>query len=286
MKLLPGLALAIIVLAFAGLMVWRQFDDLADRRVGAKLAAFQVSEPARFDPALVAQLPEPARRYFEFVIKPGTPLHTVAEIEMTGRFSLGTQDSPNYLPMAARQTLAGPAGFVWRMSAQRGLLRISGSDALSHGGNWTRFWLIGLLPVARVSGTADHRRSAFGRAVAEAAFWTPAALLPGPGITWTQVDATTARVAVRYDGMEQSVDVTIAADGRPVRIALQRWSDANADKVFRLQLFGGLLSEFRDFDGFRLPTRVEAGNQFGTAAYFPFYLADVTRIAFPSGAGR
>jgi hypothetical protein len=33
--------------------------------------------------------------------------------------------------------------------------------------------------------------------------------------------------------------------------------------------------------GYRLPFRVEAGNMFGTADYFPFFLADVTEIRFP-----
>ena len=33
---------------------------------------------------------------------------------------------------------------------------------------------------------------------------------------------------------------------------------------------------------FRLPTRVEAGNQFGTEAFFPFFIAEVTAVRFPS----
>lgn len=286
MWMLPVLVLALAALAIASMAVWRQLDRLADRNAVARLDSIRARHPLRFDRAHIAQLPEVARRYFGFVIKPGAPLHAIAEIEMTGRFSLGPRELPNWLAMTARQTLAGPRGFVWRMAARRGLTRISGSDALVDDRNWTRFWLGGLVPVARVSDTLDHRRSAFGRAVAEAAFWTPAALLPGPGITWTQVDAATARVTVRCDGIVQSVDVTIEADGRPTQVALQRWSDANADKVFRLQPFGGFLSEFREVDGFRLPMHVEAGNQFGTAAYFPFYQADVTRITFRPGAVR
>ncbi len=231
---------------------------------------------------MVANLPDPARRYFSFTITPGTPLYAVAEIEMTGRFSLGTKESPNYMAMRAHQVLAAPEGFVWSMSARNGLMRISGSDAAADGVSWTRFWLMGLVPVARISGTVDHRRSAFGRYVAEAVFWTPAALLPRPGVVWEDLDENTARVTVTHDGMQQSVDVTVDTDGRPVTVVFSRWSDANPEKTFKIQPFGGILSEFRDFDGFRLPTHVEAGNQFGTDAYFPFFIADVTEITFPS----
>ncbi len=53
-------------------------------------------------------------------------------------------------------------------------------------------------------------------------------------------------------------------------------------KRYRLQPFGGFLPEFREFGGFRLPTHIEAGSHFGTDAYFPFFIADVQEITFPS----
>src|SRR5690606_38960767 len=133
----------------------------------------------------------------------------------------------------------------------------------------------------RMGGDPNHARSAFGRMVAEAVFWTPAALLPGPGIRWEHVDDDVARVTVEHRGLSQSVDVTVASDGRPLEVRFERWSNANPDKVHRRQPFGGYLSAFREFDGFRLPTRVEAGNFFGTEQYFPFFLVDVTNIDFP-----
>ena len=79
--------------------------------------------PARFDVAMLAGLPEPVRRYFLFSITPGTPLYTVADIEMSGQFGMGDLHNPNYLPMQARQTLALPTGFIWQMQASRRWLR-------------------------------------------------------------------------------------------------------------------------------------------------------------------
>ncbi|MGP1356455.1 MAG: DUF6544 family protein, partial [Roseicyclus sp.] len=70
----------------------------------------------------------------------------------------------------------------------------------------------------------------------------------------------------------------------PVTVTFQRWSNANPEGVHRLQPFGGILSDFREVQGFRLPFRVEAGNMFGTEAYFPFFLADVQEIRFPQRA--
>lgn len=271
-------AVGMLALLVAGLGFWRLRDHRSDRLARRRLIASQPVSPARFDPSMVAGLPEPVRRYFRFAIRPGTPVCTVAQISMAGRFGLGSRVAPNYLSMTAEQVLALPSGFIWAMHAAKGWLHMSGSDSES----WTRFWLMGLISVARLGGTPDHARSAFGRYAAEAVFWTPAALLPGPGVRWEAVDENTARVVVTHDGMVQPVDVTVAADGAPTLVTLLRWSDANPDKVHRLQPFGGHLSEYRDFGGFRLPTHVEAGNFFGTEAYFPFFIVDVLSIDFPA----
>lgn len=270
----------ILVLAVAWALVLLRMKDLrADRSEWRRLQSFQPHSPIVFRPEMVAELPEPARRYFAFTIQPGTPILSVAEIDMRGHFSLGTKDSHKYQPMEARQILAPPHGFVWAMRT-RGGMPVSGSDS----GRWTRFRILGLVPVARLGGDPDHTRSAFGRYIGEAVIWAPAALLPGPGIVWEDVDDNTACVTVKYGTLVQAVDVTVNEHGRPVEVSFQRWSNANPDKAHRLQPFGALMSDFRDVGGYRLPFRVEAGNLFGTDDYFPFFLADVTAIRFPEHA--
>ncbi len=268
---------ALLLLAVACLYLWRLMDHRTDRIEMERLLETQPLDPEKFDSRMLAGLPGVARRYFEFTILPGTPLHTAAHIFMTGQFSLGTKDAPAYLNMIADQVLAAPIGFVWKMTAKNGLMQISGSDSAS----WTRFWVMGLIPVTRMGGNRDHARSAFGRYVAEAVFWTPAALLPGPGIRWEAVDGQTAKVVISHGELEQAVYLTVDKEGRPIKVSFPRWSNANPEKVFRIQRFGGYLSKYREFQGFRLPTHVEAGNHFGTDNYFPFFIVDVSNIRFP-----
>lgn len=269
-------AIVLVSLCIIALAVLRLMDRRDDRAEWDRLAAQQPEAPGRFDPEMVADLPEPARRYFAYAIEPGTPLLPVSVIEMTGEFSLGTKDDPRYQPMEAHQILAAPEGFVWAMRTTGGM-PVSGSDS----GRWTRFRIFGLIPVARLGGDPDHTRSAYGRYVGEAVIWAPAALLPGPGITWDAVDEDTARVTVEHGPLSQAVDVTVDAEGRPVTAVFQRWSDANPDREHRLQPFGATMSDFREVGGYRLPFRVEAGNHYGTEDYFAFFRADVTAIRFP-----
>lgn len=275
---LTAIILGVLTLAIAALGLWRWTDNRADGAERARLLSFQPQAPALFDPDMVAGLPEPARRYFTFTIAPDTPLYTVAELSMTGQISNGTKEAPNYMQMTATQTLAAPHGFLWKMSARNGAMRMAGSDS----GEWTRFWLLGLAPIVRAGGTEDHRRSAYGRYAAEAVFWTPAALLPGPGIKWEGVDDNTARVTISHGDLVQEVTVEVDAEGRPLRAYFDRWTNANPDQVFRVQPFGGDLSDLKTFAGFTVPTHVEAGNLYGTDGYFPFFIAQVKNVTFPT----
>jgi hypothetical protein len=267
--------LAILVLLLGTLLILRLLDWHADQVEWKKLSSLQPANPVQYDSSMVADLPEPARRFFNFAIAPGTPLYTVAEIEMGGQFSLGSQEKPNYQIMQARQILAAPHGFVWCLNLP-GIIPVSGSDS----GRWTRFRILGLIPVARIGGDSDHTRSAYGRYVAEAVFWTPAALLPRAGVSWEEVDKRTARVTITHGNLSQAVDVTVNAEGQPLKVFFMRWSNANPEKSHRLQPFGGTLSDFRIVQGFKLPFRIEAGNMFGTDEYFPFFKAEVEVIRF------
>lgn len=269
--LFAGLALVVVV-AFA-LNLWRRVDLWRDSAEMARLRALQPDRTAVFDPAMVAALPDPARRFLTYAIAPGTPLAPVIEITMTGRFDLGTKNKPKQLDMSARQVLAGLQGFLWQARMSGGM-PVSGSDSE----DWTRFWLAGLIPVARAGGDADHHRSAFGRTVAEAAIWSPVSVLPGPGIHWDALDDDTARLTVTRDGLTQSAVLNIAPDGRATAITLPRWSNVNPEHVYRKQPFGGTLSDHRDFGGLRVPAHAEVGNHFGTNDYFPFFIAEITSL--------
>lgn len=106
--------LLLLLLIILILSIWRQFDHHTDARAMQRLVTMQSNQPARFAPDMVADLPEPARRYFLYTIEPGTPLYTVAKISMSGQFGMGDKNKPDYLQMIAEQTLAMPSGLSGR----------------------------------------------------------------------------------------------------------------------------------------------------------------------------
>jgi hypothetical protein len=300
MKLLL-LALAALLTAAAALGLRAESRDRAQAaRVWAALEALTEADPPRYDPAMVEGLPEVARRYFARAIAPGTPLHRVVRLEMEGSFILnGTP-----MPMAARQILAPPArGFVWQAGIGAGMMRFAGSDGYrretgretgrqagreagretgreaGREESWTSFWLHGLVPLARIGGTPDHARAAATRVMMEA-IWAPATLLPQFGAEWIQTGPDSAEVRFADAPGLEPMRLTLDAGGTPLEVVALRWTDANPERVWRLQPFGGRVLETGLHGGFRIPVRVEMGNMWGTPEAAPFFLATITRAEF------
>ncbi len=179
--------------------------------------------------------------------------------------------------MTARQILAPPSEFVWLPSMRSGIMHISGSDALVQGAGWTRFWINGLLPVVNQQASPNLNRSAFTRSAMEA-IWAPASLLPVNGVTWEQTGPNKARL--NFTTGIEPVDMTLDPDGRVLEVMTMRWSDANPDKAFRLQPFGGSMEAETSFQGFTIPSLVKVGNHFGTDDYLPFFQAQITKAEY------
>ncbi|MDD7970795.1 DUF6544 family protein [Roseinatronobacter alkalisoli] len=275
------LALAALLIAAIAVGLWVHSRDRAQAdRVWVALEGARATDPPRYDPAMVDGLPEVAQRYFARAIAPGTPLHRVVRLEMAGSFIM----NGNAMPMRARQILAPPAqGFVWRADIGAGLMRFGGSDGYYHAGaraqSWTKFWLHGLIPLARIGGTGDHARAAATRMMLEA-IWAPASLLPQFGAEWTQTSADSAEIRFADAPVPEPMQITFDSEGNPLEVWAMRWTDANPEKTYRLQPFGGRMLEMTRHQGFLIPRRVELGNMWGTPDYVPFFIATITGAEF------
>ena len=145
--------------------------------------------------------------------------------------------------------------------------------------SWTKFWLRGLIPLARIGGTADHASAAATRVMLEA-IWAPASLLPQLGAEWVQTGPDSAEVRFADTQGIEPMQITLDAEGSPIEVWALRWTDANPERVHRLQPFGGRMLEMARHQGFLIPARVELGNMWGTPYHAPFFLATIARAEF------
>jgi hypothetical protein len=250
------------------------------QRAGDSIAVPRRPTTRRFDPAELDPLPEVARRYLAHAIAPGTPLFSVALLEMAGQFLLGDPHSPQIYAMKAREVIRQPDEFVWLPRMNSGLVTISGSDGHVAGKAWTRFWMGATVPVAQADSNPDLIRSAAFRGAAEAALWLPTTLLPSRGATWEEAGQDQARVTIPSGDHPVTLLLTLNDEGGVQQVSGQRWSNANPDKSFRLQPFGGTILAERRFGGLTIPSEVAMGNHFGTEDYLPFFQARLTGASY------
>jgi hypothetical protein len=275
------IALGVVaLLVAAGGVAWliangayRQQQEEAEAAWRAIAARAPVAPP-RYDPAMVADLPEIARRYFNHAIAPGTPLSRTVELRMEGQFRLGDRAKSRTFEMRAHQLLAAPSDYIWNVDMQAGPIRISGSDGRYNSHAWMRMWMFRAIPLVQVAATEDLDRSALARPALEA-IWAPAALLPDAGAQWVELAPDKAKVTIGQGEAEIDMTLTIDPAGRVVDIVARRWSDANPQQVFRYQPFGGTVEAEASFGGFTIPSAVEVGNHYGRADYFAFFKARI-----------
>ncbi len=231
-----------------------------------------------FTPEMVADLPEIARRYFLHAIEPGTLLSTTAELDMAGYFRLGDALKHKTFEMVARQILTPSESFIWLPRFRTGLMFITGSDGLISRQGWTKFWLFSVIPIVQAAG-GDIDRSARERTILEA-IWVPASLLPQNGADWRQTGPDTAHITFLRNGDAMEIELRLNAVGRVLSVSALRWSDANPQRQFRLQPFGGTVEAEASFGGFTIPATVHVSNHFGTPEQFTFLSATVTQARY------
>jgi hypothetical protein len=226
---------------------------------------------ARFDPAMVADLPEPARRYLTHVIAAGTSLWQSVQVSMVGQIKLRT-----WCPFTAGQVVAPGRGYIWAARTRLFGLPIVGYDRLSAGTAEMRWRLLDLLPVVTARGH-DTSRSAAGRLASEIV------MIPTgfPSATWGASGPDTA-VAVWGTGAEQQrVELRLGPDGRLEDLVIQRWGNPDG-RPFGRYPFGVTVEAERTDGGITTPAVVRAGWWHGSERQGDgeFFRARITSVTF------
>jgi hypothetical protein len=230
-----------------------------------------VTHPAdRFDPASIAGLDEPVRRYLTHALTDGAPLHSGARLAMTGRIRVGP-----WLSFTAQQEFSGHA-FTWRARAGVGPVRpLHVTDCYGDGAGSTEGRLFGRLRFLHAD-DENTARAAAGRAAAESV-WVPATLLPRNGVCWRAVSDDVIVASFEVPPEQVQLELGIDAAGAVRTLSIMRWGDVGQDR-FGYIPFGGRVHAERRFGDVVLPSRVTIGWWFGTPRYAPFFAATILSV--------
>jgi hypothetical protein len=224
-----------------------------------------------FDPAMVGDFPEPARRWLVHAIAPGTPLWRSVELSMRGRIRLGS-----WRRFTARQVVNPPAGYLWAATARVFGLPVTGYDRMSGGTAEMRWRLLRWFPVMSTAGP-KVARSAAGRLASETVM-LPTAFR---GATWGDGRRPDTAVASWHIGGErQDLEMHVGPDGQLLDLVVQRWGQPPGAPYGHYP-FGVTVHSERTFGGVTIPDRLSAGWWCGTPQRRDeFFRARITDATF------
>jgi len=250
-------------------------------RERAGVRADRIAAPALSDTQKdLAGLPQPVRRYLQYALGERREGVASVRIKQSGSFRLSEKDSWTHVT-ADQLLIFGKPAFVWHARLQpHPYIWTEGRDLLHDGTGRTEHRLYSAFPfpVQRIAGkTADV--SALVRYLTEAP-WLPAALLPGKHLSWTAIDARTARAVLTFNGYQVSAEFTFNREGEIVQVttgdrALYRSGVAKVHpwsvRYQRYELHGGI----------RVPMEMESEWTIDGRS-FPYAKLHVDAITFES----
>ena len=238
-----GAALLVVAVGIlGGLTVLRVADDRSVQALWRDLE-MAPSGGEIFSPEIVANLPDPAQRYFLHAIRSGTPLAGAAHLSQTGSIRLGS----DWSPLSANQLLT-PRGFVWKADSKVGPVPITATDYYASEHGRMRVAAVGLIPFINANGS-DLTRSAIGRLVVEY-MWLPSALLAQAGASIEAVDEERFSATVPVGGEVVHLVLRVESDGRSVESTSDRFGNQTPDGHYQYIPFGGRMDAEATFDGY------------------------------------
>ena len=130
--------------------------------------------------------------------------------------------------------------------------------------------ILGLIPIVKEEG-AHVDQAELLRWLGES-FWFPTNLLPSDNLSWDAVDGNTARLNYQYRDIGISYLVSFNDKGEMTRLETARYRQAG-----EIMTWVGKVSDYKYFDGFLVPTHIEASwiMEEGEHQYVDFYVETI-----------
>ena len=200
-------------------------------------------------------LPPPVRAFAERAVPSGSALPAVVVFDQAAEMKL--RPDAGWTLVSAQQTVGiGAPAFVW--DARTTIyppVSVRVIDAYVGGVGRLKVRLFGSIPISGAAGPEIDQSELF-RYLAELP-WAPYAILGNPALHWREVDASTVEVSAKTaDGRTATVRLIFDAAGD---IIASEADDRPRETEGRFvpTRWRGDFSDYREFDGVRLPAHAE-----------------------------
>jgi len=194
---------------------------------------------------------------------------------MTEEGEMRMSPEARWIPFTAEQFVdATRSSFHWDARLDPGkIVSPMVTDAYEEGHGRLVVKLGGILPVQIIEGP-DADKGELQRYLSSIALCPPI-LLNHPSLDWVVAGPLTLRVRDREDPVGATVEISVGEDGRPLGFRADRPRMVGKKAV--LTPWSATCNEFREWEGLRVPTRLEVSWHFPEAS-FVYYCGEIMSV--------
>jgi hypothetical protein len=278
LRRLPALAgLGVLAGTCAQLAGHRAFARLVRRDVQALHARASPARAGMVTEQMLADLPEPVRRYLRHAGVVGKPFPGTIRLRQKGKMRLAPGQP--WIPLDAEEHYSvQPPGFVWAGTARLGPLPVARARDMYAGGEGRLLVKVASLwPVVDASG-AQMDQGEMMRYLSEMV-WFPAAFL-ADNVAFQAVDDSSAQVTLTDHGQTATGTLVFDNQGRLTDFVAKRYRTADASSP---ETWSTPITGYGEFEGLRLPTRGKAAFKLPDGD-FDYIDVTVTDLHYDTGA--
>ncbi|WP_307591981.1 DUF6544 family protein [Paenibacillus wynnii] len=178
----------------------------------------------------------------------------IINVRLEQKGQMRTKQGGPWMPVQAVQYFrVDEPGFVWKAHVKIApLLHMSGVDNYHKGKGIMNIMLLSLFSVVKAKGP-EMDFSTMVRYLAEMP-WFPTAALH-PYIQWEAIDEHSSRATMSYQGVSASGVFSFNEKSDLISFFTKRYKEINGKYV--LSDWGGINTEFKEFNGIRIPSKSE-----------------------------
>ena len=283
LRRLPTLArLAVLAGTGAELAGHRAFARQVRRDVQALRARASPGRAGVVTEEMLADLPEPVRRYLRYTGVVGKPFPGTIRLRQKGQ--MRPVPGQPWVPLGAEEYYSvQPPGFVWAGTARVGPFPVARArDMYAEGTGQMLVKVASLWPVVDASGEQTDQ-AAMMRYLSEM-IWFPAAFLAA-NISFEPVDDSSARVTLTDHGRTVTATMFFDQQGRLTDFVAKRYRTADSRDP---DTWSTPVTAYGEFEGLRLPASGKAIYKLpgGDLEYINVTLAELHYDTAPASAGK
>ena len=199
-------------------------------------------------------LPEPVKLWLTKIGAVEKNRISAVRLSQKGLMKLEPEQKDWYKPQAAQYTTVSKPGFLWQVDlAVLPVINTKGRDLFYLGNASMLIKIASLLPVVEQGSNDKINESALHRFLLELPWYPTAAL--NDYLDWEEIDSTTARATINYQGVEASVIFKFDREGNLISTEAMRYKESD-ESAERLRCTGEL-KEYKEVDGIMVPMEID-----------------------------